>query len=441
MSVSLFSSRRAFRSLSLALILGISALAGPAAADNGDPVLPGVWRLAGSDPALPDDDLKPFGKLIGNAEVVALGESIHTSGGFYEMKHRLFRYLVEEKGFRVFAFENPWIRADLANQYVQTCQGTPEDAVGLLSFYWQGVEVRDLMQWMCEWNASHPKEKDRVHFMGFDTQSQAPQDIAAVVAFLQRIGVAATDPLITGLRRCDGVIQRFYPVRQYPETRYRECETALDATEALFTVNESSIVEQTSAEDLAWARLHLVGQQAWQEQIYLYSRNSPQRWYEVRDAGMAYAFQALRELRFPDEKIVIWAHNHHIARHSTEYYNGYTVMGTLLAEQLGSDYVPIALTSHEAWVDFSFIYCGPDDPAGENAVERRLHELGEGYLLVDLAIAPGLPPFLAPGSSHELSHSAMVPNRHFDGIVYLDYSRRMTPLFLPSACSEEGAPF
>lgn len=37
---------------------------------------------------------------------------------------------------RVFAFENPWIRADPASQYVQTCQGTPEDAVGLLSFYW-----------------------------------------------------------------------------------------------------------------------------------------------------------------------------------------------------------------------------------------------------------------------------------------------------------------
>lgn len=437
----LLSSPRAFRSLSLALILGISALAGPVAADNGDPVLPGVWRLSGSDPALPMDDLKPLGKLIGNAEVVALGESIHTSGGFYQMKHRLFRYLVEEKGFRVFAFENPWIRADAANQYVQTCQGTPENAVGLLSLYWQGTEVRDLLQWMCEWNLTHPKEKDRVHFMGFDIQSQTLQNMSALIRFLVRIGVPTTDPLAVGLRRCDGVAQRFYPVVQYPEARYRECEAALDATEALFALNEPSIVEQTSAEDLAWARLHLVGQQAWQEQIYLYSRNNPQRWYEVRDAGMAYAFQAIRELRFPGEKVAIWAHNHHIARHSTEYYGGYTIMGTLLEEQLGEDYVPIALTSHEAWVDFSFIYCGPDDPAGENAVERRLHDLGEGYLLVDLDIPPGHAPFLAPGEVVELSHSPMVPNRHFDGIVYLDVSPRMTPLFLPSACSEEGAPF
>lgn len=29
------------------------------------------------------------------------------------------------------------------------------------------------------------------------------------------------------------------------------------------------------------------------------------------------------------------------------------------------------------------------------------------------------------GEVYELSHSTMVPNRHFDGIVYLDYSRPM----------------
>jgi erythromycin esterase-like protein len=439
MSMSLLSSPRLLRCLSLSLLF-IATLAGPALADNGDPVLPGVWRLSGSDPALPMDDLKPLGKLIGNARVVALGESIHTSGGFYQMKHRLFRYLVEEKGFRVFAFENPWIRADAANQYVQTCQGTPEAAAGLLSVYWQGAEVRDLLQWMCEWNLAHPKEKDRVHFMGFDIQSQTRQNMSALIRFLVQIGVPTTDPLVVGLRRCDGVTQIFYPTVQYPEARYQECKAALDATEALFDLTEPAIVEQTSAEDLAWARLHLVGQQAWQEQIYLYSRNDPQRWYEVRDEGMAYAFQALRELRFPKEKIAIWAHNHHIARHSTEYFDGTTIMGTLLAEQLGEDYVPIALTGHEVWADFSFIYCGPDDPAADNAVERRLHDLGEGYLLVDLDIPPGHTPFFAPGEVVELSHYPMVPGRQLDGIIYLDFSPRMTPLFLPSACSEEGAP-
>ena len=71
----------------------------PAAA--GDPFRPGVWRLTGNDPAAPLDDLEPLKQLIGKATVVGLGETIHTSGGYYRMKHRLFRFLVERAGFRV----------------------------------------------------------------------------------------------------------------------------------------------------------------------------------------------------------------------------------------------------------------------------------------------------------------------------------------------------
>ena len=47
-------------------------------------LLPGVYKLAGSEPGLPTGDLEPLRKLIGKASVVGLGESIHTSGGYYQ---------------------------------------------------------------------------------------------------------------------------------------------------------------------------------------------------------------------------------------------------------------------------------------------------------------------------------------------------------------------
>ena len=82
---------------------------------SGYPVQPGVWRLPhGNDPTLPLDDLEPLRQVIGNASVVGLGETIHTSGGYYRMKHRAFRFLVERMGFRVFAFESPWENAEKA---------------------------------------------------------------------------------------------------------------------------------------------------------------------------------------------------------------------------------------------------------------------------------------------------------------------------------------
>src|SRR5687767_6178192 len=70
---------------------------------RGFPILPGVYRLHGSDPSLLKDDLEPLRQIIGKATIVSLGESFHTSGGYYDMKHRLFRFLVEEMGFRAFA--------------------------------------------------------------------------------------------------------------------------------------------------------------------------------------------------------------------------------------------------------------------------------------------------------------------------------------------------
>lgn len=148
---------------------------------KGHPVLPGVYRLDGTDPGLPQADLEPLRKIVGRAPIVALGEAIHTSGGFYEMKHRVFRFLVEKMGFRAFAIETPWIDAERVSQYVQTCEGTPEAAIRGLFTVWQSAEVRDLVQWMCDWNRGHRRRQDKIHFFGFDIQ-QPEKDRPALLA-------------------------------------------------------------------------------------------------------------------------------------------------------------------------------------------------------------------------------------------------------------------
>ncbi|MFF1295767.1 MULTISPECIES: hypothetical protein [unclassified Streptomyces] len=44
--------------------------------------------------------------MIGDARVVGLGEATHSSHDFFALKDRVFRHLVEEKGFRTFALEH-----------------------------------------------------------------------------------------------------------------------------------------------------------------------------------------------------------------------------------------------------------------------------------------------------------------------------------------------
>jgi hypothetical protein len=162
---------------------------------------PGIYTFDGYDHTLPTDDLAVFGAMVGEAEVVGLGESAHTSGGYYRSKQRLFRYLVEELGFRAFAFESPWSDAELVKEYVETCEGDSRNAVvGGLFPAWECETVLEMVEWMCEYNQAHPD--DPVGFWGFDIQQ--PWDDGPLLVSYVDDNVESPTELIEGIERCNG---------------------------------------------------------------------------------------------------------------------------------------------------------------------------------------------------------------------------------------------
>jgi len=60
------------------------------------------------DPAAALDDLAPLGRSVGGARIVGLGESAHGAAEELELKLRVLRFLVEERGFRCVAWEEDW---------------------------------------------------------------------------------------------------------------------------------------------------------------------------------------------------------------------------------------------------------------------------------------------------------------------------------------------
>ena len=396
---------------------------------KGYPVLPGVYRLHGSDPDLPKDDLAPLRKIIGKATIVSLGESIHTSGGYYEMKHRLFRFLVEEMGFRAFAFESPWPDADRVAEYVATCGGTPEQALTGLFGVWQSTETRDLVQWMCDWNRTHPRKKDKLVFFGFDVQ-QPEQDGPALISFLERIGVSSSDPRVNDIRACDGVGQESVYPSPIAVGSNDACLRGLAAVDHLFSTEAERIVAETSATDFEYAKLRVVGVRSWQGQIFY--RNDP-RSVLSRDGGMAYAFGVLRKLRHGKIKTAVWAHNFHIGKEvETSTWNVKT-MGGFLRDMFGPSYVAIALVSNETAIDWRGVGCGDREVVRtDDTVEKKLNDLGHEALLVDFDFPGANPPFLEPSRAYRMSEVRMVPSLLFDAAVFLERSRKMDPLRWPS---------
>ena len=69
------------------------------------------------------EDMHGLRALVGQARVVALGEATHGTREFFQLKHRILEYLVEEMDFRVFAIEANWPECLAINDYVLFGEG------------------------------------------------------------------------------------------------------------------------------------------------------------------------------------------------------------------------------------------------------------------------------------------------------------------------------
>ena len=403
----------------LALFAILSAI--PAGAAKPPSLPAGIWQLDGIDPDLAAGDLEPLRNLIGDAQVVALGESYHTSGGFYVLKHRIFRYLVETMGFRAFAIESYWEGAEVAERYVATCQGTPLAAITEHINVWQSTEYGDLVEWMCEWNRGHSNPADRVTLFGFDIQ-QPWYDGTRLLEFLARIGIRGTHEWLDGVRSCEGVNGISHPFGQIPRARHDACIQTLNALEAHLDQNRADLERRTSPDDVDVARLRVVGLRAWEDSAFIIAHDFPAG-YSARDVGMAYAFFTQRARKAPGAKTVIWADNSHISRNPLP--TGEVPMGSYLAAVLGEGYVNFAVAAYQTELDYAG-FCGPVKRT-RGSIEDRLGKLGRNALLVDTARTR----YLKRGI-HTMGTYKVRPQKDYTGILWLKHSEKMTPLLWPA---------
>jgi erythromycin esterase len=106
--------------------------------------------------------------VIGNAQIVGLGEGTHGTSEIFQMKARLVSFLAQQMGFTIFAMEANMPEAYLINDYVMTGRGDPRQLLeGMYFWTWNTQEVLDFIQWMRQYNASG---QGTIQFLGFDMQ-------------------------------------------------------------------------------------------------------------------------------------------------------------------------------------------------------------------------------------------------------------------------------
>ena len=117
------------------------------------------------------DDLAFLPEVLKGTRILALGESTHGTREHFQFKHRIFRYLAENYGYRTIMFEASLDACDLVNEYVLHGEGIKEKVLAGLHFWtWDTEEVSAMIDWMRIHNRSCSPEK-KVSFLGCDCQS------------------------------------------------------------------------------------------------------------------------------------------------------------------------------------------------------------------------------------------------------------------------------
>lgn len=289
-------------------------------------------------------DLQFLKEMVGEARVVALGEATHGTREFFLMKHRILEFLVQEMGFDQFAIEATWPEANRLNAYVHTGEGDPATLLSGLYFWtWNTQEVLDMIQWMRAHN-QNPGGAPAVSFLGFDMQFPG-MAIHNVIEYLSGVDTAAATAASEGyacmLSYANGPDGARMSQERYRDQSqgYRDaCMLELRAVRDSLLANQDAYEAASSVQAFATAdrSARVVVQFE-----YMASERAP----GARDEFMAENAIWLHEQGGPDSRIVLWAHNGHVADNPA--YSGGGSMGSHLRTHYSDEMVIVGFDFYQ----------------------------------------------------------------------------------------------
>jgi protein-L-isoaspartate(D-aspartate) O-methyltransferase len=344
---------------------------------------------------LPDFDDARFGALFdrfGDSKVVLLGESTHGTAEFYRARAAITRHLIERHGFTILAAEADWPDAAAVDHHVRyrpTTSGSEAPFQRFPTWMWRNTDVEAFIEWLRTYNSGLDAER-QLGFYGLDIYN-LNGSIAAVLDYLDRV-----DPEAARVAR-----ERYgclTPWQKEPSAygravlprRYRECEQAVIAQcrELLAKRLDYARHDGERFFDAAQNARLIAAAEHYYRAMYYGGANT----WNLRDKAMFDTLTHLIELRGPNAKAVVWAHNSHIGdARFTEMgaVRDELNIGQLCRERFGEQAALIGLGTHAGTVAAASDWGGEMEikkvlPARSDSYERLCHDAGPPRFLLDL---------------------------------------------------------
>jgi erythromycin esterase len=241
------------------------------------------------------DDLLPIREAVGDSRIVMLGEQSHGDGTTFLAKAKLIKYLHEQMGFNVLAFESDffaltegWEQASQDSAVI--CQFFKENLYPIWSYSEECSPL--LYEYIPQsYQTAHP-----LKIAGFDNQMHG--------RYTADLLKEALDTFLSENR------SRYYESEEYKTFFLPFLDTLLPlnykSTHYLDSLVKTDFIKKTVAAFIALENL-----KDFASEIYNHGKRTS---HNTREQRMAKNLKWLIEDKYPYEKIIVWAANLHIMK-------------------------------------------------------------------------------------------------------------------------------
>lgn len=304
-------------------------------------------------------DLMPLEEKIGDARIVMLGDQSHGNGTTFQMNCRLVRFLHEEMGFNVLAWESGLLCCREVDRAFLEDDEPISDLVdkGIFAIFGWSEQIRPLFEYI----KNNRGSDNPLILAGFDVQFTSRSCKEDFPKTLDRFFNDAKPGLLP-TDKINELEQLMVPLINYTEDEI-VLNRLLDMAEYLLDLFKSSkkkLKKVYSKRELGFYRQVLRNFKAYINQKIVYPIDI---WLagEIRDTAGGETLMFLADEYYSGEKIIVWAASYHTMRnpHLVEptddesRYEKAVTMGHVVHQKLGDEVYSIAPITYTGYRGYS----------------------------------------------------------------------------------------